>query len=170
MLIHHGRADNLIPIQAAKEHARLVPQAELELFRWRPPRCDFKSDALCGPGSPISLLVLRRGEATLRAEASAERINAADQPFVRDRSWHYEGLALFIVISLLMAATMVSEDLTCIGGGLLAANGLISLPAAVIACFLGHLYWRSTALHGGEISGSERAFSETNALVRSPRG
>jgi|TARA_B110000037_G_scaffold219972_1_gene286409 membrane protein DedA with SNARE-associated domain/pimeloyl-ACP methyl ester carboxylesterase len=136
MLIHHGRADNLIPIQAAKEHARLVPQAELELFD------GGHLDVISNPMRYVALFAdfvarAEAGEATLRAEASAERINAADQPFVRDRSWHYEGLALFIVISLLMAATMVSEDLTCIGGGLLAANGLISLPAAVIACFLG---------------------------------
>ncbi|MCI0388037.1 MAG: VTT domain-containing protein [Acidobacteria bacterium] len=35
------------------------------------------------------------------------------------------------------AATLVSEDLTCIGAGVMAAQGRISLGLAVFACFLG---------------------------------
>ncbi|MEO8197977.1 MAG: VTT domain-containing protein [Thermoanaerobaculia bacterium] len=38
---------------------------------------------------------------------------------------------------LLAAATLVSEDLTCVAAGLLASHGKISLPAAMLACLVG---------------------------------
>jgi membrane protein DedA with SNARE-associated domain len=42
-----------------------------------------------------------------------------------------------ITILLLAAGTLVSEDLTCIGAGVLAAQGRIELSLAIFACFLG---------------------------------
>src|SRR5262245_48431874 len=41
-----------------------------------------------------------------------------------------------LVLSI-AAATLVSEDLTCIGAGVAAAQGQISIGLAVFACFLG---------------------------------
>ena len=42
-----------------------------------------------------------------------------------------------LLCALLAAATLVSEDLTCVAAGLLASHGKISLPAAMLACLVG---------------------------------
>ena len=42
-----------------------------------------------------------------------------------------------LLCALLAAATLVSEDLTCVAAGLLASHGKISLPAAMLACLIG---------------------------------
>lgn len=136
MLVHHGKEDHFIPIQAAEEHARLVPQAELDLFEGGHLDVISKPERFAATYAAFFTRA-ETGSAPVRADAITARIAAADVPFKRDRSWRYEGLALVLVALILMAATMVSEDLTCIGGGLLAANGLISLEAAIVACFLG---------------------------------
>ncbi len=47
------------------------------------------------------------------------------------------GVAAFVLVMLIAAATLVSEDLTCIGAGVMVAQGSIDLGLAVFACFLG---------------------------------
>ena len=47
------------------------------------------------------------------------------------------GLALVVVIGLIAAATLISEDLTCIAVGLLVARGSIGFLPGTLACFLG---------------------------------
>jgi len=47
------------------------------------------------------------------------------------------GLPIPWLFFLLVFATFISEDLTCISAGLLAANGSVSLVSAIAACFLG---------------------------------
>ncbi len=47
------------------------------------------------------------------------------------------GLALFMVVVLLALATFVSEDLACIGAGLLVADGRLGFGWAALACFAG---------------------------------
>jgi len=43
----------------------------------------------------------------------------------------------FLLCLLLAAATLISEDLTCVAAGLLASHGKISFTAAVLACLVG---------------------------------
>jgi membrane protein DedA with SNARE-associated domain len=47
------------------------------------------------------------------------------------------GLPLAILILLISASTLVSEDLTCIGAGLLVAQGRIDFLVGALACFFG---------------------------------
>src|SRR5215216_240322 len=42
-----------------------------------------------------------------------------------------------VMIGLLAAATLVSEDLTCVGAGILVAQGRISFLLGAFACFFG---------------------------------
>jgi len=71
-------------------------------------------------------------------------------PPPRSREWLQRlaivGVALLVVVYItrpgnlvlsLAAATLISEDLTCIGAGVMAAQGRISLESAIFACFLG---------------------------------
>lgn len=72
--------------------------------------------------------------------------NSSSSPNQRRFWWPLTGGALLVVIYALhsfklilpiAAATLISEDLTCIGAGVLAAQGRISLASAIFACFLG---------------------------------
>ncbi|HEX5085377.1 MAG TPA: VTT domain-containing protein [Blastocatellia bacterium] len=69
---------------------------------------------------------------------------------LRSREWLQRlaivGVALSIAVYItrsgnlvlsLAAATLISEDLTCIGAGVMSAQGRISLESAIFACFLG---------------------------------
>ncbi|MFP4283187.1 MAG: alpha/beta fold hydrolase [Opitutales bacterium] len=136
VLIVHGEDDQFVPVQAAREHARLVPQAQLEVLPGNHLTIIFEPGRFAEPVARF-LRTVERGEALRRGEAPAERVAASARPFERDRSWRYQGIGLVLVVLLLMGATLVSEDLTCIGAGLLAAYGLIPLPAAIGACFAG---------------------------------
>lgn len=160
MLIYHGQDDNFVPIQAAIEHARLVPQAELAVFQGGHLDIITRPAEFAAEFAAFILRVEAKGGA-IRTGADRDRLDAAQRPFQRDRTWRYEGMALILVVFLLMAATMVSEDLTCIGGGLLVANGLISLPAAILACFLGIFSGDLLLYAGGRTLGRE-------ALTRRP--
>jgi pimeloyl-ACP methyl ester carboxylesterase/membrane protein DedA with SNARE-associated domain len=150
-LIVHGQQDTLVPIQAAREHARLVPQAELRLMAGGHALV-YRAPARVAEELAAFVGKVEGDGGVTRSAAAAERLVEAAKPFARDRSWRYVGMAAALVFVLLMAATLVSEDLTCIGAGFLVANGLISLPQAVLACFLGivvgdlMLYWAGRRL------------------------
>ncbi len=136
MLILHGERDFLVPVQAAREHARIVPQAELiiddsdhfEIFRDPAPMAATLDGFLSR---------VEAGTATTRAQADPARIAAAQRPIDPSTFPRAQGPTLLVVGGLLAAATLVSEDLTCITAGLMASQGRISLLAATIACFLG---------------------------------
>jgi pimeloyl-ACP methyl ester carboxylesterase/membrane protein DedA with SNARE-associated domain len=137
MLILHGERDVLVPAAAAREHARIVPQSELHID----PAGDHFA-AFLRPGSmagPIAEFLDRvdRGEAHDRAHAPASRLTDAARPFDPRSLPRAEGFALVIICLLLAAATLVSEDLTCITAGLMVARGTIAFGPATLACFAG---------------------------------
>lgn len=136
MLILQGEDDILVPPEAAREHHRLVPQSELVMM----------------PGGHIMLFhqtqeitelcrrfiqQVEQGDYLTRADMSRDARERAQEPFQRAKTFHYMGMALVVLLLLLTLATLVSEDLTCIGAGLLVSQGLISLPAAIGACLAG---------------------------------
>ncbi len=135
-LIVHGEHDPLVPKQAALEHHRLVPQSELimldrsHFFVFR--NADIVSDEI--------LDFLRRvddGTATRRSEAPRDRVRGAASDFDPKMIPAWTGPALLSVLVLLALATLISEDLTLIGAGLLVAQGRIGFPAAFVACYVG---------------------------------
>src|SRR5262249_13048040 len=77
------------------------------------------------------------GQAATRATADPERLRQASQPFDTASVPKAMGMAAIALVTLIAAATLVSEDLTCIGAGVMAAQGRIDLGLAVFACFLG---------------------------------
>lgn len=136
LLIIHGQHDALIPVQAAEEHRRLAPQAELTLL-------DGGHIILWDFAQPVAERVqtfvqrVEAGRGLTRAQTSPALQEAAQAPFVRDPSWRYMGMALAVIVLLLALTTLITEDLACIGAGIIAANGLIPLSTAIIACFCG---------------------------------
>jgi membrane protein DedA with SNARE-associated domain/pimeloyl-ACP methyl ester carboxylesterase len=136
MLILHGSRDVLVNPAVAREHARIVPQAELRMddgdhfaaFQ-QPDRMAAAIDEFVGR--------VERGEAAIRATADPARLMEAARPFDPRDLPRVEGFALVVVLLLIMAATLVSEDLTCIGTGLMIARGAIGFWTGTLACFLG---------------------------------
>ena len=126
--IVHGRSRRVLAgHKAATEHARVVPQAELQWAAgWTAPLSgigDFPERA-------------ESGRAVARAAAAPDRLAAAAEPWVRKR---LAGAAMWGMVVLLMVAMLTSEDLTCIGAGLLVWKGVLGFFPAVLGCFLGLL-------------------------------
>ncbi|MCB9758586.1 MAG: alpha/beta fold hydrolase [Alphaproteobacteria bacterium] len=135
-LLIYGVRDPLVPIQAGREHHRLLPQSTLIE---RPDSHFF----VFGRDPPVAqditdfIAAVERGERPTRAQAAAPRIAAAAEPFNPADAPPAEGFSMVVVGGLLALATLVSEDLTCISAGLLVADGRLGLFAAVLACFVG---------------------------------
>ncbi|MFT5050290.1 MAG: pimeloyl-ACP methyl ester carboxylesterase/membrane protein DedA with SNARE-associated domain [Chlamydiales bacterium] len=136
MLIVHGERDFLVPPETAYEHERIVPQSELQML-------DTSHFLLWTLTDRVAELIddfvsrVERGQALTRPAASAERVQRAQAPFNPHDAPRFEGPALLLALLLLAAATLVSEDLTCIGAGLLVAQGRMGFVPATLACFVG---------------------------------
>ncbi len=135
-LIVHGREDFLVPLEAAREHHRLLPQSELVLF-------DDGHFAVFTDGARVSAPIdaflerVDRGEGMTRGQAPPARRAAAAEPFDRSSIAEARGVALLVLAVLLVLATLVSEDLACVAGGLLVASGRMGFVEATGACLFG---------------------------------
>ena len=136
MLILHGKEDPLVPMAAAEEHHRIVPQSRLQTFQADHDLIQTHSDSVAQSlGHFISDVEV--GSAQTATEASQKRIEEAEKPFSNVDFAKFEGVSLLIIMLIIILGTLISEDLTCIGAGLLAARGLIGFWPATLACFIG---------------------------------
>lgn len=137
VLILHGRKDVLVPVEAALEHHRIVPQSRLQIFE------EENHFTVFNQGAMLSQLIVpfvndvEQNRAIRRSNAEAARLNSAAEDFNLANLPKARGVTALVFILLLAAATLVSEDLTCIGAGVMAAQGRIDFAAAAFACFLG---------------------------------
>jgi pimeloyl-ACP methyl ester carboxylesterase/membrane protein DedA with SNARE-associated domain len=136
MLIIQGKSDPLVPASIASEHHRIVPQSELLLLDGDHFMAFQRSAELAGP---IADFVSRAetGAATTRATADPERIAAARTPFDPRKAPPANGIGFVVLLLLIAAATLISEDLTCIATGLLVSRGAIGFLPATLACLVG---------------------------------
>jgi len=132
----HGAADSLVPLEAAQEHARLLPQAELEVADGGHMML-FTDGAFVGERLSAFIREVESGVAPTRAAADSARLAAAAVPLEDLDLPPWEGMALALAMLFLAGATLISEDLTCIGAGALVSQGRIELGPAALACFLG---------------------------------
>ncbi|MEM8483979.1 MAG: alpha/beta fold hydrolase [Bacteroidota bacterium] len=136
MLIMHGEKDMQVPLDAAIEHARIVPQSELALF-------DGGHGLVFNPNAGfIESLTgfinkVERDEAATRSTATPARIAAANVPFQKEAFPKAEGLTLLVYMLLIALATLVTEDGASIGAGLLVAQGTMNYFPAMLACLIG---------------------------------
>jgi len=146
MLILHGIHDELVPFAVAAEHHRLVPQSELKTYQAGHGLAFVRWQWIV-PDIQRFVEEVEIGQAPTRLTADSERLAAAQLPFEQKQSPFKSGIGLFVLMLAIAAATLVSEDLTCIGAGLLVARGAINFIPATLACFLGIyfgdllLYW-----------------------------
>jgi membrane protein DedA with SNARE-associated domain/pimeloyl-ACP methyl ester carboxylesterase len=136
MLILHGNHDPLVPLEAAIETNRLVPQSELRIL----PSNHFMVFEDPRPLEPILSDFLERvefGRVSTRATAAPDRIALANPP-MDTRHWPEPGYVTAAVMLISLAgATFLSEDLACISAGVLVAEGHMSFLFAAFACFVG---------------------------------
>ena len=135
-LVLHAADDFLVPVEAALEHHRILPQSRLVKFAAGSHFLVFRSPDKLAPPLIELLRAAEAGTATRRGDADPERLAAAAEgrPHRLPRA---VGPTLLVWILLLAVATLVSEDLTCLAAGLLVAQGSLGFGAAVFACALG---------------------------------
>ncbi len=138
MLIIHGLQDIMVPVEAARESYRLVPQSELVLF---PDENHFY--VFGGPQRQAAVAIdffdrVEQGQVRVKANADPQRIALAAAPFNPALSIPKAlGPTALVLFGLLALATLITEDLTCIWAGVLVAEGRISFAFAAIACLFG---------------------------------
>ncbi len=137
VLIVHGARDPLVPAAAAREHHRIVPQSELRMLDDASHFLLWTRTGWLARQLDAFVRDVEAGDAPRRADAPAERRARAAAPFDPASLPPARGLALLVLGLLLAAGTLVSEDLTCIGAGLLVAQGRIGFVAATGACLAG---------------------------------
>ena len=136
MLIVHGTDDPLVPAAAAEEHHRIVPQSELVVLEGGHFMTFLEAERIA-PSIDAFLDRVEAGAAPVRATADPRRTLAAAARFDPLAAPPVAGFALFVTLLLIVAATFVSEDLACIGTGLLIARGSLPWTAGLGACLAG---------------------------------
>ena len=152
MLIVHGTDDPLVPAAAALEHHRIVPQSELVMLEGNHFMTFLEAERIAPPITAF-LERVEAGTATVQAVANSERIAAAQTPFDPGAAGPVVGFALVLTLLLIVAATLVSEDLTCIGTGLLIARGTLPWTLGVGACLVGLVVGDLMLYAGGRLIG-----------------
>ncbi len=152
MLIVHGVDDPLVPAAAAEEHYRIVPQSEMVMLDGNHFMTFMEPDRIAPPVEDF-LDRVEAGAATVRATADPARAQAAAIPFDPSTVPLITGFAFFVTLLLIVAATFVSEDLTCIGTGLLIARGSLPWTAGVVACLVGLVVGDLLLYAGGRLLG-----------------
>ena len=135
-LILHGEHDFLVPLAAAQEHARILPQSELVVLDSNHFLPWTDAERVAETWRAFAQAV-EAGAGRTRSQAEPERLAAAARPFDPADTPPFAGPALALILCLLALATLITEDLTCIGAGLLVAEGRLGWIAASLACFVG---------------------------------
>ena len=136
-LIIHGENDFLVPLAAAKEHARIVPHSQTEFVGGEGHMFLFTRPELVADAIAPFIAAASSGDAAMRSDSTPARMSKSVRPFdYHSYEKDLQNRVLFIVI-LLAIATLVSEDITCITAGLLVSQGAIGFFPATLGCFLG---------------------------------
>lgn len=151
--ILHAAEDRYIPLQTAEEHHRIVPQSEFTIIP------GFHKSIFESPGnwsSEIAYFLNQADneQAVSRSDSSKERIEKSEKMFDRSQVVPFTGWVFFLILSLIAFSSVMNEDIAGIGGGLLAARGLIGFWDAVIACFFGIVLFDIIIYWIGRIFGS----------------
>ncbi|MFH0907866.1 MAG: alpha/beta fold hydrolase [bacterium] len=134
--IIHGRDDIFVVPGTADEHHRIVPQSELHMLAGGHLLVFRNAPELASLVIPFIDRV-EQGTAVTRQAADPERVAAAHAPFDPASIRKAAGIALVIMVSVISFSTLISEDLACIGAGLMAANGVLGYAPAALAAFAG---------------------------------
>lgn len=137
MLIQHGGEDAVVPVAAAREHYRIVPQSRLEIYGGSDHKLAQKRSEEVARDILSFVRQVERDEGITASQADSTRLKESRRDFESVEFSRFTGSNLVLLMFFIAIATFISEDLTCIGAGLLAARGLIGFFPAAAACFIG---------------------------------
>lgn len=137
LLVLHGRHDMQVPVAAALEHHRIVPQSELHVYEDQSHFFVFLEPEETSARVARFVDAVEAGTARTRATADPARVAAAAAPFDPASAGPAEGLAATVLGLGLAAGTLVSEDLACITAGVLVAQGRLHWSVATGSVLLG---------------------------------
>lgn len=136
MLILHGSRDPLVPVEAAYEHARLVPQSKLYVYEGDHFTV-FTNPGLVGKQILPFLDEVERGTAKVRGTGDASRLKEAAMPIAHTHTAKLLPVTAIVLFLALGLSTLISEDLACIAAGLLVSDGRAGFLFVTLACLLG---------------------------------
>jgi pimeloyl-ACP methyl ester carboxylesterase len=135
-LFVHGRLDPLVPVEAAIEHARLVPQSELQIIDddhfmvWEhPERIAVAVNAF--------LSRVDDRQAASRQQADTLRIAASRPPFDPRVVPRARAVTAAVLGTTLIAASACAPGIGPVGAGVIAAQGRWGYAWTVLCCALG---------------------------------
>jgi pimeloyl-ACP methyl ester carboxylesterase len=137
-LIVHGIDDGQVPVEAAHEHARLVPQSELVTLPGTHFLVFTRTTAIAGI---LGEFIERadRGTADDRTAASPVRIRAALPRMPPAAFPKVRGIARAVFLALVATASLISPTLGSSLAGILVGGGRVAVAAASLACLSGVL-------------------------------
>jgi pimeloyl-ACP methyl ester carboxylesterase len=135
-LILHGHNDSLVPVEAAQEHARLVPQADLRILQGGHFMALQDAPALA-PIVTAFLDRVDRGEAPTRAQANPARIAASLRPPDEAVIPRARAVTAAVLGVLVAAASFLAGPVGPIGAGVLIAQGRLGSGLAAVAVAFG---------------------------------
>jgi membrane protein DedA with SNARE-associated domain len=136
VLILHTENDNYVNKTTAEETFRLIPHSDLVMTEGNHFSIKEKPDLY----AESILNFIGDAESDLlktRETADSERIAKAEEIFDRKNIAPLSGFSLMFILILLVLFPLISEDMACIGAGLLVAKGVIGFFPATAACFTG---------------------------------
>jgi pimeloyl-ACP methyl ester carboxylesterase/membrane protein DedA with SNARE-associated domain len=136
MLILHGARDPLVPVEAAYEHARLVPQSKLYVYEGDHFTV-FTNPGLVAEQILAFLDEVERGTAKVRGAADASRLKEAAMPMAHTHPAKLLPVTAIVLFLALALSTLISEDLACIAAGLLVSDGPAGFWLVTLACLAG---------------------------------
>ena len=135
-LIIHGREDPQVPIDAAFEHARLVPQSEMLTFDGAHmlvfSRAEVVADAVRSFVGRVA-----DGTAPSRLDADPQRRVDAGLPFDSARLPRVRGIAALVFGGLVTVGAALLGSVANVAAGVFVARGRLAPFAALTACLLG---------------------------------
>ncbi len=152
MSILHGRKDFLVPVEAAIEHHRIVPQSELHLSE-EDHFTVFRNPEVLARTIVGFLDRVDAGSAVTRTTAEPVRVSAAGARFDPSNIPRAVGMTAVVLFILLSVATLVSEDLACITAGVMVSQGRVSFILASAACLFGIFFGDLLLFGAGRVLG-----------------
>lgn len=133
--IIHGKNDPLVPVEAALEHKRIVPQSEYHELN------DNHFFIFMTPEKVDKLLKdfwkdIENGKAKTHLNADSKRIAEAKEPF-EFQILKAKGATIFVFFLLLAVVAFVNEDLAFLLAGIFIFQDRFGFTFAIIACLFG---------------------------------
>jgi pimeloyl-ACP methyl ester carboxylesterase len=135
-LILHGRDDAFVPVEAAYEHARLVPQSELHVLNEGHFMLFSETDEVA---RLIDAFIRRvnRGDGMTRLQAPLDRVRASRSAFDARFIPRARAVNAAVLGAVIAVTTMISAQVGGVGAGVLQGQGRSSLWLALISSLVG---------------------------------